>query len=118
VLLGLQKKADSLQGLLYQKSFQSSSLFNLNSGLKSYSATEELSQRDKTVAYALYSEVVKNIELTKMSQAQQTPIFQIVETPRLPLENKKLELYELFLIGLFGGILISFCHAVLKYIFI
>lgn len=118
VLLGLQKKADSLQGLLYQKSFQSSSLFNLNSGLKSYSATEELSQRDKTVAYALYSEVVKNIELTKMSQAQQTPIFQIVETPRLPLENKKLELYELFLIGLLGGILISFCHAVLKYIFI
>ena len=118
VLLGLQKKADSLQGLLYQKSFQSSSLFNMNSGLKSYSATEELSQRDKTVAYALYSEVVKNIELTKMSQAQQTPIFQIVETPRLPLENKKLELYELFLIGLLGGILISFCHAVLKYIFI
>lgn len=118
VLLGLQKKADSLQGLLYQKSFQSSSLFNMNSGLKSYSATEELSQRDKTVAYALYSEVVKNIELTKMSQAQQTPIFQIVETPRLPLKNKKLELYELFLIGLLGGILISFCHAVLKYIFI
>ncbi len=118
VLSGLQKKADSLQGLLYQKSFKSSSLFNMNSGLKAYSATEELSQRDKTVAYALYSEVIKNIELTKMSQAQQTPIFQILETPRLPLENKKLELYELIFIGLFGGIALSFLHAIFKYIFI
>ena len=118
VLASLQKKADSLQGLLYDKSFQSSRLFNMNSGLKSYTATEELSQRDKTVTYTLYSEVIKNIELTKMSQAQQTPIFQIVETPRLPLENKKLELYELLFMGLLGGIIVSFCHAILKYIFI
>jgi hypothetical protein len=53
-----------------------------------------------------------------MSQAQQTPIFQILETPRLPLENKKLEFYELLFIGLLGGIVLSFCHAILKYIFI
>lgn len=118
VLTGLQKKADSLQGLLYQKSLQSSSLFNMNTGLKAYSANEELSQKDKTVAYTLYSEVIKNIELTKMSQAQQTPIFQILETPRLPLENKKLEFYELLFIGLLGGIVLSFCHAIFKYIFI
>ena len=116
VLSGLQNKADSLQGLLYQKSFKSSSLFNLNSGLIAYSANEELSQKDKTVAYALYSEVIKNIELTKMTQAQQTPIFQILETPRLPLENKKLELFELLFIGLFGGIILSFFYVTLKYI--
>jgi uncharacterized protein involved in exopolysaccharide biosynthesis len=118
VLLSLQQKADSLQGLLYQKSLQSSRLFNANNGLNSYMATEEITQKDKTVTYALYSEVIKNIELTKMSQAQQTPIFQIVETPRMPLENKKLEFYELFFIGLLGGIAFSFCYAVLKYIFI
>jgi uncharacterized protein involved in exopolysaccharide biosynthesis len=93
-------------------------LFNANNGLNSYSATEELSQKDKTVAYTLYSEVIKNIELTKMAQAQQTPIFQIVETPRLPLENKKLEFYELLFIGLIGGFLLSLLNALLKYIFI
>jgi hypothetical protein len=81
-------------------------------------ATEVITKKDKTVSFALYSEVIKNIVLTKMSQAQQTPIFQIVETPRLPLDNKKLEFYELFFIGLLGGIAFSFCHAVLKYIFI
>jgi len=118
VLSSLQKKADSLQGLLYQKSLQSNSLLNANNGLKSYIATEEISQKDKTVAYTLYSEVIKNIELTKMSQAQQTPIFQIVETPRLPLENKKMKFYELFLIGLVGGYILSLLHALIKYIFI
>ncbi len=118
VLSNLQKKADSLQGLLYQKSLQSSRLFNANSGLNTYTASEELSQKDKTVAYTLYSEVIKNIELTKMSQAQQTPIFQIVETPRLPLENKKFEFYELLFIGLIGGFLLSLLNALLKYIFI
>lgn len=118
VLSNLQKKADSLQGLLYQKTLQSSRLFNANSGLNTYTASEELSQKDKTVAYTLYSEVIKNIELTKMSQAQQTPIFQIVETPRLPLENKKFEFYELLLIGLIGGFFLSLLNALLKYIFI
>ena len=118
VLSSLQKKADSLQGLLYQKSLQSNRLLNANNGLTSYSATEEISQKDKTVAYTLYSEVIKNIELTKMSQAQQTPIFQIVETPRLPLENKKLEFYELLLFGLVGGYILSLLHALIKYIFI
>ena len=53
-----------------------------------------------------------------MSQAQQTPIFEIVETPRLPLENNKLEFLELLLIGLVGGFILSFLHTILKYIFI
>jgi hypothetical protein len=118
VLLNLQKKADSLQGLLYQKSLQSNRLLNANNGLTTYSATEEISQKDKTVTYTLYSEVIKNIELTKMSQAQQTPIFEIVETPRLPLENNKLEFYELLLLGLVGGYILSLLHAIIKYIFI
>ncbi len=116
VLLGLQKKADSLEQLLYQKSYNSVRLFNSNSGLKNYTATEEISQKDKSVAFALYSEVIKNLELTKMTQAQQTPIFQIVESPRYPLENKKTELPILLLIGLFSGLSLTVIHALFKYI--
>lgn len=117
VLSGLQKKADSLQALLFQKSYNSAGLFNANSGLKNYTATEEISQKDKTVAFALYSEVIKNIELTKMTQAQQTPIFQIVERPKYPLENKKLELPILLILSLMLGVFLTFLHALLKYIF-
>jgi hypothetical protein len=116
VLVGLQKKADSLEQLLYQKSYNSVRLFNSNNGLKNYTATEEISQKDKTVAFTLYSEVIKNLELTKMTQAQQTPIFQIVETPRYPLENKKIELPILLLMGLFSGLALTVVHALFKYI--
>ncbi len=116
MLVGLQKKADSLEQLLYQKSYNSVRLFNSNNGLKNYTATEEISQKDKTVAFTLYSEVIKNLELTKMTQAQQTPIFQIVETPRYPLENKKIELPILLLMGLFSGLALTVVHALFKYI--
>jgi len=117
VLIGLQQKADSLQKLLYQKSFQSVGLFNSNNGLKAYTANEEISQKDKTVAFTLYAEVIKNIELTKMAQAQQTPIFQIVETPRYPLDNKKFTILELILIGSLIGFIFTFLHALVKYMF-
>ncbi len=115
-LIGLQNKADSLQRLLFQKSFQSAGLFNANNGLKTYSANEEISQKDKTVAFALYAEVVKNIELTKITQSQQTPIFQIIDSPQLPLETKKLQLIELLLIALGLSLLITLAHAIIKYI--
>jgi uncharacterized protein involved in exopolysaccharide biosynthesis len=65
----------------------------------------------------LYAEVIKNIELTKMAQAQQTPIFQIVETPRYPLANKKFRILELILIGSIIGFMFTFLHAVVKYMF-
>jgi len=118
VLLGLQNKADSLQRLLYQKSYESAGLLNANTGLKSYSASEEISQKDKTVAFALFSEVTKNIELTKLSQAQQTPIFQILDNPKLPLENKKLTIFELSLIAIAFGFAITLFYAFVKYIFL
>jgi hypothetical protein len=86
--------------------------------LKSYSASEEISQKDKTVAFALFSEVTKNIELTKLSQAQQTPIFQILDNPKLPLENKKLTIFDLSLIAIAIGFAITLFYAFVKYIFL
>lgn len=118
VLLGLQNKSDSLQKLLFQKSYQSAGLLNANTGLKAYSANEEISQKDKTVAYTMFSEVVKNIELTKMSQAQQTPIFQILDMPKFPLENKKLEMLDLCLIAILMGLASTLFYAFIKFIFL
>lgn len=118
VLIGLQNKSDSLQKLLFQKSYQSAGLLNANTGLKAYSANEEISQKDKTVAYTMFSEVVKNIELTKMSQAQQTPIFQILDAPKFPLENKKLQFFDLTIIAILMGLALTFLHAFVKFIFL
>ena len=65
----------------------------------------------------MYAEVIKNIELTKLAQAQQTPIFQIVETPRYPLANKKVTIFELLILGSIIGFIFTFLHAVVKYMF-
>jgi len=116
VLMGLQAKADSLQNLLYQKSFESASLIFANNGIRTHSANEEKLLRDKTVAYTLYSEVIKNIEITKMTQAQQTPIFQIIDSPRFPLENKKFSLILIFKISILLGMVLTLVHAFIKYL--
>jgi len=116
-LSNLQRKADSLQNKLYEKSFQSASLFNANNAIKSITANEELSQKDKTVTYTLYAEVIKNIEFAKLTQAQQSPIFQVLDLPRYPLENKKIKFSLLVLIGLLGGFFLSIVTAFLKQLF-
>ena len=52
-----------------------------------------------------------------MAQAQQTPIFQLVETPRYPLANKKFTIVELILIGALMGFIFTFIHALVKFMF-
>ncbi len=49
----------------------------------------ELAMRDKTVLQTMYGEVVKNLEISKIAMAQETPIIQIVDMPILPLEKTK-----------------------------
>jgi hypothetical protein len=51
--------------------------------------------------------VVKNLELSKMAMAQETPVIQEVDMPILPLEKKRFgKLKGLIIGGFFGGVLI------------
>ncbi|MGI8637486.1 MAG: hypothetical protein ACR2KZ_18980, partial [Segetibacter sp.] len=47
-------------------------------------------QVDAQVNGALYTELVKNLELSKMGLRKETPLIQIIDTPMLPLQKKKL----------------------------
>jgi hypothetical protein len=133
----LQFKADSLQqilGRLYNKSFEiirpnPSNLLNENaanalSKQKDYTnfnysniTNTEMTQRDKTVAYTLYAEVIKNLEITKLSQAQQAPIFQVLDLPKYPLEDKKTKIILLIPFAILLGLVLSVAIAFLKYLF-
>ena len=75
----LQNKADSLQALLNRTSYQSAALntFDANEAYKSSAVPEEMSQRDKLVLNTLYAEVVKNVEILRISLINQKPIIQI-----------------------------------------
>jgi uncharacterized protein involved in exopolysaccharide biosynthesis len=102
----IQQKADSLQRSLsniYQNSFQ------INS------SRTELSNRDKTFSSTLYAEVVKNLETLKLSLINQTPVIQVLDTPKFPLFDQRTPARYSLLIGFAIGFVLSFFYALYKY---
>ncbi len=102
----IQHKADSLQKSLnniYDRSY-----INLSRPM-------EATNRDKTVTYTLYGEVIKNLETLKISLINQTPIIQVLDLPKYPLKNLKYRLKILLLIGFAAGITLSSLIAILLY---
>ncbi len=133
----LQKKVDSLQielGGISNENFKNTlptptNLLNENLAQKlnkekkyveynfENSVNTESIQRKRTITYTLFAEVVKNLEITKLTLAQQTPIFQILDSPRFPLNNNKLLYKYVFIIGIFIGIVISFIISIIKFFY-
>ena len=111
----LQIKADSLHDKLYSKSYQAVALVNANSGMKSNVVNEDLSQKDKTVVFTLYGEVLKNLEGLKLSQISQTPVIQVLDMPKYPLVNQKPSWIIFLLGGLLVGVLIGVFFAIYLY---
>ena len=117
----IQQKADSLQNSLrgiYQKSFQAENatkLYNVNSSLRINTSQTEIAARDKTVSSTLYGEVVKNLETLKLSLINQTPVIQVLDTPKYPLFDQRIPIFYFLLIGFTVGFVLSFFYALYKY---
>lgn len=104
----LEFKADSLEKLLNQKTYDVAARqdINMNAARRVVGVGAEVAGRDKMVLQTVYGEVVKNLELSRMTMSQETPIFQVVDVPILPLEKEKLSKTKGLLIGaILGGIL-------------
>ncbi|NCA31125.1 MAG: hypothetical protein EBS93_10480, partial [Chitinophagia bacterium] len=71
--------------------------------------------RDKTVSSTLYAEVVKNLETLKLSLINQTPVIQVLDTPKFPLFDQRTPARYFLLIGFAAGIVLSFFYALYKY---
>ena len=106
----LESRADSLLRVLNSKSYQSASLqiLDANMAFKTSNVPVEVSQRDKLVASTLYTEVMKNLEVSRMSLSQQTPIIQLLDSPKYPLDDQKKSLMLLLGIGFIAGLAIGF----------
>ncbi|WP_343304432.1 lipopolysaccharide biosynthesis protein [Chitinophaga niabensis] len=105
----LQLKADSIERLLNQKTYSvaASQDLNLNPARNVARVGTQLAARDQQVLLTMYSEVVKNLELSRMAMSQETPIIQIVDTPILPLRKERVgKLKGLILGGFIAGFLI------------
>ncbi|WP_298740344.1 lipopolysaccharide biosynthesis protein [uncultured Chitinophaga sp.] len=105
----LQQQADSLEKLLNRKTYSAAAIqdLNLNPARQAAGVNTELAVRDKFMLQTMYAEVVKNLELSKIAMAQETPVIQIVDRPILPLKKERLgKAKGIILGGILGGFLI------------
>lgn len=95
----MQHYSDSLLNLLNVKSYivANAQPLDINPGLKSAAVPVEIATRNKTVIAALYTEVIKNLETSKIIVSQESPIIQILDKPGQLLEDKRIGLVSLIL---------------------
>ena len=69
------------------------------------------------VLNAMYLEIVKNLELSKLTLLNQTPIIQIIDKPILPLKLEEKSKIVSALLGLFLGVFLSLIFFVFRKLF-
>jgi len=106
----LQHEADSLRMLLSTSISSTAKVYdytyNINPALQAQRAPAQEGQLRIAALGTAYGEVLKNLELAKINLQQQTPLFQILDEPHLPLVAKKPgRLFSLIIGGFLGGFL-------------
>lgn len=108
----LQIRADSIGRLLNKKTYAAAGanavMLDANPAYATLGVGAELQERDKRVLQTIYSEIIKNLEVSRSMLMQETPTFQIVDEPEMPLIKNKMR----FTTGIFmGGLILGtlFC---------
>jgi hypothetical protein len=107
----LQFLADSLQensNSSIKNSAQSSlSLTDISPQYIQENVQNTIDSREEILSTTIYTEVIKNLEITKLSLLQETPTIQVIDNPDTPLEDNKNEWYVGLLEGFGAGFLLS-----------
>lgn len=107
----LQKESDSVR-LVLNNSIQilaalDEGLPNLNPLLKTLRTPYQKAMVDVQANTAIFQELVKQLELAKVSHRNSTPLIQVIDSPIYPLENSKWKLSETLVYGLTLGLFLS-----------
>ncbi|MDR0792083.1 MAG: hypothetical protein LBE82_02150 [Chitinophagaceae bacterium] len=89
----LQREADSirgkLSGTLYESAATVDETFNLNPALQIQRVPIQKSQIQLQALAAAYAEVLRNLEIAKITLQKETPLYQVIDEPQAPLVKKK-----------------------------
>ena len=106
----LQHQADSVKRILgYSISGVASALDaapNANPALLTLRVPSQKKQVDVQASGAIYGEIVKNLEISKISLRQETPLIQILDQPVLPLPKSEVGVVKAAMIGFMIGIVL------------
>ncbi len=110
----LQKQTDSVRavmnGAIYSTASITDATPNLNPTKQVLRAPAQRSQFNAETNKAILAELVKNLEISKMSQRMETPLIQIIDQPQFPLPKEGLGKKKGLIIGglLFGFLTVLF----------
>jgi hypothetical protein len=107
----LQRQTDSVRNMLNSAILGVATSIDATPNANPFAQTLHVpSQRrqvDVQANTAILSELVKNLEVSKMSLLQETPLFQIIDKPILPLEKHKISKLKSLILGGFLGVLLT-----------
>jgi hypothetical protein len=87
---------------------------NANPTLQILKVPSQRRQVDVEANGAMLTELVKNLELAKISLRKETPLIQIIDTPILPLEEKKVSKPIAFIVGGIIGALLMVMNLLIR----
>lgn len=107
----LQREADSIKnvlgGQIRSAGSQADFTYNLNPAYQVKRSGVLQSQADATALGQAYGQVLQNLELAKITLLKETPLYQIIDEPTLPLQaDKPSKLIFLIIGGIIGGVVI------------
>ncbi|MEP0713333.1 exopolysaccharide biosynthesis protein [Algoriphagus sp.] len=104
----LQSQADSVRKILDESigAFASATdrVPNANPLLSSATIETKKRQIDVQATGAVYEEVVKNLEIAKVNHRNNSPLIQIIDSPRFPLERSEIRLVKGMV---YGGVILG-----------
>jgi len=108
----LQNKADSLYKVISNSIYKSATLTdqNINMVKQIAGVDRQKKQIDLQVASTAYTEIIKNLEMAKITLQKETPLIQVIDQPVLPLLKEKASRLKGLLIGGFlaGFLMVGF----------
>jgi hypothetical protein len=109
----LQSQADSVRSILDESvnayAVATDRVPNANPLMSSATVESKKRQIDVQATGAVYQEIVKNLEIAKVNHRNNSPLIQIIDSPRLPLERSEIRLVKGMVLGaVIGGLLAFF----------
>ena len=103
----LQKQTDSVKSSLFKNisgvAKESDNIFNLNPSYNTKGVNSKKFQVDVTANTEILKQLVVQLELSKVTLRKETPLIQLIDSPRLPLEKDQDE-YFLIIYPILGSI--------------
>lgn len=107
----LQHQADSVRRVLNSSIGGAASAIdanpNANPALQILRVPSQRKQIDVQANSAMYAEIVKNLEMAKLSSRQDAPLIQVIDPSQYPLTKEKIGILKGSVLGYFGLVILA-----------